>query len=136
MAEYIEREAAIKKMQELKRYAWAHPSRAEYRSTLDVNDVLFGLHYLPAADVVEVVALKTILSELESKCFGDGVENYTTGYRNGHRNGQIELLRHILQMPDGASEEVRMDHHPSNHRPSSNHTPPSRHLPSVRIQRL
>ena len=55
MAEYIEREAAIQKMRELKRYAWAHPNRAEYRTTLDVDDVLFGLHYLPAADVVEVV---------------------------------------------------------------------------------
>ena len=55
MAEYIEREAAIRKMQGLKRYAWAHPNRAEYRTTLDVDDVLFGLHYLPSADVVEVV---------------------------------------------------------------------------------
>lgn len=55
MAEYIEREAAIRKMQELERYAWAHPNRAEYRSTLDVDDVKFGLHYLPKADVVEVV---------------------------------------------------------------------------------
>ena len=55
MAEYIEREAAIKKTQELKRYAWAPPNRAEYHSTLDMDDVLFGLHYLPAADVVEVV---------------------------------------------------------------------------------
>ena len=62
MAEYIEREAAIQKMRELKRYAWAHPNRAEYRTTLDVDDVLFGLHYLPAADVVEVVHGRWVLT--------------------------------------------------------------------------
>lgn len=63
----------------------------------------------PAADVVEVGTLKAMLSALESKCFGDGVENYTTGYRNGHRNGQIELLRYILRVPEGTSEDARMD---------------------------
>lgn len=71
MAEYIEREAAIKKMQELKRYAWAHPNRAEYRSTLDVDDVLFGLHYLPAADVAPVVHGRWEYHDCV--CTGDGL---------------------------------------------------------------
>ena len=73
MAEYIEREAAIQKMRELKRYAWAHPNRAEYRTTLDVDDVLFGLHYLPAADVVEVVHGR----------WEDVMENVSILYRTG-----------------------------------------------------
>lgn len=35
---------------------------------------------------------------------GDAAETYTTGYRYGHRNGQIELLQQILCMCDGVSE--------------------------------
>lgn len=35
---------------------------------------------------------------------GDTVETYTTGYRYGHRNGQIELLQQILDICDGVSE--------------------------------
>ena len=35
----------------------------------------------------------------------DKRETYTSGYRSGHRNGRIELLRYILQRPDGASQE-------------------------------
>lgn len=31
---------------------------------------------------------------------GDCAETYTTGYRNGHRNGQIELLVRLLGFPD------------------------------------
>ena len=56
-----------------------------------------------AIDAVPVSQLREMLSNLESKCCGDGAETYTTGYRNGHRNGQIELLRYILQVPDGTS---------------------------------
>lgn len=63
----------------------------------------------PTIDAVPVVQLREMLSNLESKCCGDGAETYTTGYRNGHRNGQIELLRYILQVPDGTSEEERKD---------------------------
>lgn len=63
----------------------------------------------PTIDAVPVSELRTMLSDLESKCCGDGAETYTTGYRNGHRNGQIELLRYILQVPDGTSEDARKD---------------------------
>lgn len=35
---------------------------------------------------------------------GDTAETYTTGYRYGHRNGQIELLQQILDICDGVSE--------------------------------
>ena len=63
----------------------------------------------PTIDAVPVAPLREMLFNLESKCCGDGAETYTTGYRNGHRNGQIELLRYILQVPDGTSEEERKD---------------------------
>ena len=36
-------------------------------------------------------------------CKNDTQRN-TTGYRNGYRNGRIELLKYILQIPDGACE--------------------------------
>lgn len=35
---------------------------------------------------------------------GDAEETYTNGYRWGHRNGQIELLRRILNIGDGTCE--------------------------------
>ena len=63
----------------------------------------------PTIDAVPVAQLREMLSNLESKCCGDGAETYTTGYRNGHHNGQIELLRYILQVPDGTSEDTRKD---------------------------
>jgi len=34
----------------------------------------------------------------------DGREDYTNGYRWGHRNGQIELLRQILNTREGTCE--------------------------------
>lgn len=40
----------------------------------------------------------------KDKNSGDAAETYTTGYRYGHRNGQIELLQQILGIFDGASE--------------------------------
>ena len=40
----------------------------------------------------------------KAKNSGDTVETYTTGYRYGHRNGQIELLQQILDICDGVSE--------------------------------
>jgi len=35
---------------------------------------------------------------------GDEAETYTTGYRNGHRNGQAELIAYLLQIDTGTSE--------------------------------
>lgn len=42
--------------------------------------------------------LNKIYEELKKKRLssGCGAETYTTGYRNGHTNGQIELLERIL----------------------------------------
>lgn len=40
----------------------------------------------------------------KAKNSGDTAETYTTGYRYGHRNGQIELLQQILGIFDGVSE--------------------------------
>jgi hypothetical protein len=60
----------------------------------------------PSIDAVPMSQLREMLSDLERMCRGgDEGETYTTGYRNGHHNGQIELLRYILQVPDGTSED-------------------------------
>lgn len=74
-----------------------------------LNRALHSIAYAKTIDAVPVAQLREMLSNLESKCCGDGAETYTTGYRNGHRNGQIELLRYIFQVPDGTSEEERKD---------------------------
>lgn len=67
--------------------------------------------------VVDDVALVMDTKELEdlrakyqslvaekAKNNGDTAETYTTGYRYGHRNGQIELLQQILDICDNVSE--------------------------------
>lgn len=66
------------------------------------------------ADDVALVMDTTELEDLRAKYqslvaekdknSGDAAETYTTGYRYGHRNGQIELLQQILDICDGVSE--------------------------------
>lgn len=55
MAEYIEREAAHRMVAGLVRYSWKSPISTERRSTLDADDVNFGLDKIPAAAVAPVV---------------------------------------------------------------------------------
>ena len=55
---------------------------------------------------ITVSDLQQMLSILDSTCYGDGTETYTTGYRNGHRNGRIEILRHVLGIHEGTSEDT------------------------------
>ncbi len=65
---------------------------------------------IPAADVAPVVELEDLRAKYQAlvaekdKNSGDTAETYTTGYRYGHRNGQIELLQQILGIFDGVSE--------------------------------
>ena len=64
----------------------------------------------PAANVVPAVELEDLRAKYQAlvaekdKNSGDTAETYTTGYRYGHRNGQIELLQQILGICDGVSE--------------------------------
>lgn len=64
----------------------------------------------PAADVAPAVELEDLRAKYQAlvaekdKNSGDTAETYTTGYRYGHRNGQIELLQQILGICDGVSE--------------------------------
>ena len=55
-------------------------------------------------DDITVADLQQMLSVLDSTRYGDDAETYTTGYRNGHRNGRIEILRHVLGIHEGTSE--------------------------------
>ena len=65
---------------------------------------------IPAADVAPAVELEDLRAKYQAlvaekdKNSGDTAETYTTGYRYGHRNGQIELLQQILGICDGVSE--------------------------------
>jgi len=55
MAEYIEREAVHNLVRRATKYAWTSPVRAEYRSTVSVDDIHFGVDKIPAEDVAPVV---------------------------------------------------------------------------------
>ena len=63
----------------------------------------------PAVDVVPAVELEDLRAKYQAlvaekdKNSGDTAETYATGYRYGHRNGQIELLQQILGIFDGGS---------------------------------
>lgn len=57
-------------------------------------------------DDLTVADLWQMLTVLDSAHYGDGTETYTTGYRNGHRNGRIEILRHVLGICEGDSAEA------------------------------
>ena len=56
-------------------------------------------------DDLTVADLQQMLTVLDCTRYGDGAETYTTGYRNGHRNGRIEILRHVLGINEGDSAE-------------------------------
>ena len=57
-------------------------------------------------DDITVADLRQMLSVLDSTRYGDSAETYTTGYRNGHRNGRIEILRHVLGIYEGTRAEA------------------------------
>lgn len=57
-------------------------------------------------DDLTVADLQQMLTVLDSTHYGDGAETYTTGYRNGHRNGRIEILRYVLGIYEGDSTEA------------------------------
>ena len=59
-------------------------------------------------DDLTVADLQQMLTVLDSTRYGDGAEPYTTGYRNGHRNGRIEILRHVLGIYEGTSAEAEV----------------------------
>lgn len=77
------------------------PSACDWMAFIDTE---------PAADVVPAVELEDLRAKYQAlvaekdKSSGDTVETYTTGYRYGHRNGQIELLQQILGICDSVSE--------------------------------
>jgi len=62
---------------------------------------------------MEIATLKKVLEEeladLTTVGSTDEKENYTTGYRNGHRNGRIELIKQILKISDGAVKQEEKD---------------------------
>ena len=61
--------------------------------------------------------MQTLLDQLMAKEFGDEAETYTSGYRVGHHNGQVELLQYLLKIDTGTqasleeSKEVGHERH-------------------------
>jgi len=55
----------------------------------------------------EKATLNKLYKELKEKQLSseDGAETYTTGYRNGHTNGQMELLERMLNIDTGGRSE-------------------------------
>lgn len=100
--EYIEREKAIEWFM-----AFVHMGESDIPAETVISDLKYAI---PAADVAPAVELEDLRAKYQAlvaekaKNSGDTVETYTTGYRYGHRNGQIELLQQILGICDGVSE--------------------------------
>ena len=105
MAKYIEREAALEKVIEVKHYDPELNGVVLHRYIKEID-----LKDIPAADVAPTEELEDLRAKYQAliaekaKNSGDAAETYTTGYRYGHRNGQIELLQQILNICDSTSE--------------------------------
>ena len=105
MAKYMEREAALEKVIEVKHYDPELNGVVLHRYIKEID-----LKDIPAADVAPAVELEDLRAKYQvlvaekDKNSGDTAETYTTGYRYGHRNGQIELLQQILNICDSTSE--------------------------------
>lgn len=103
--EYIEREKALEKVIEVKHYDPELNGVVLHRYIKEID-----LKDIPAADVAPAVELEDLRAKYQAlvaekdKNSGDTAETYTTGYRYGHRNGQIELLQQILNICDSTSE--------------------------------
>lgn len=103
--EYIEREKALEKVIEVKHHDPELSGVVLHRYIKEID-----LKNITAADVAPTVELEDLRAKYQAlvaekdKNSGDTAETYTTGYRYGHRNGQIELLQQILGIFDGVSE--------------------------------
>lgn len=103
--EYIERETALEKVIEVKHHDLELSGVVLHRYIKEID-----LKDIPAADVVPAVELEDLRAKYQAlvaekdKNSGDTAETYTTGYRYGHRNGQVELLQQILNICDSTSE--------------------------------
>ena len=105
--EYIEREAAKER---LRMWITDCVLDGDNEAADCFRDCIDLLDSIPAADVAPAVELEDLRAKYQAlvaekdKNSGDTAETYTTGYRYGHRNGQIELLQQILGIFDGTSE--------------------------------
>lgn len=93
-----------------------HPTKYTSRSTFP--EVVERLAYYEDAEQdgrlvvlpvgVDRLTLLKELRDLEQVEYGDAVENYTAGYRNGHKNGSIETLRRVLGVTDETTQDAAM----------------------------
>lgn len=106
--EYIEREVAKARLR-----IWitdcvlneANEAADCFRLCIDLLDSIPAADVAPAVELEDLRAKYQALVAEKDKNSGDTAETYTTGYRYGHRNGQIELLQQILDICDGVSEQ-------------------------------
>lgn len=105
--EYIEREAAKERLRMwITDCVLAGDNEAAdcFRDCIDLLDSISAADVAPAVELEDLRAKYQALIAEKAKNSGDAAETYTTGYRYGHRNGQIELLQQILDICDGVSE--------------------------------
>lgn len=103
----IEKNEKFKKAEELYwlyRTAKDNPKELEIAFLLEANRLQKSII---EEDENEQAILSEIYIKLKQKQLdsGDGKETYTTGYRNGHTNGQMELLEKILDIDVGLRSE-------------------------------
>lgn len=107
--EFIEREALEVALNHRLNFLMAENGEYDHY-TSGFDEAVTRVENFPAADVVPAVELEDLRAKYQAlvaekdKSSGDTVETYTTGYRYGHRNGQIELLQEILGICDSVSE--------------------------------
>ena len=91
MAEYIEREAVHRLVRSLNKYTWKNPDKSKYRTTVDIDDVQFGIDKIPTADMVEVrhgkwqPCFEDWRKQIEGdECSACGFRHYGTNMRDYH----------------------------------------------------
>jgi hypothetical protein len=107
MAKYIEQEAAKARLRMRITdcvLAGENETAACFRDCIDLLDSIPAADVAPAVELEDLRAKYQALVAEKDKNSGDTAETYTTGYRHGHRNGQIELLQQILDICDCVSE--------------------------------
>ena len=92
-----------------------YPTRDEIRLMWEQNDdedmcKMYDLMVSMHDEIDRLTArdawLRNEYAKITNRTCFDEKETYTTGYRNGHDNGRVELIRFLLGIPDGSVRET------------------------------
>ena len=104
MPEYIEREAVHRLVRSLNKYTWKNPDKPKYRTTVDIDDVQFGIDKIPTADVVEVRHGKWI----ENSCYNicSVCEKYVRAWNDDGDLQEFAYCPHCGAKMDGGNNNA------------------------------